>query len=116
MILLGVEFVGGDFNSAAKGIIADIFSDPEFMAPGWVPLWGARGLVGDNEDCTGFSCMPRRPFYWLINKHGVHTFSNDPLGLNERDEYLTFMTYVVCNRLRFFFLGSNILRNSFVDQ
>ena len=37
MILLGVEFVGGDFNSAAKGIIADIFSDPEFMAPGSSP-------------------------------------------------------------------------------
>ena len=86
MILLGVEFVGGDFNSAAEGIIADIFRDPEFMAPGSVPLWGARGLVGDNEDCTGFLCMPRRPFYWLINKHGVHTFSNDQLGLNERDE------------------------------
>ena len=70
MILLGVEFVGGDFNNAAKGIIADIFSDPEFMAPGSVPLWGAGGLVGDNEDCTGF----------------LYTFDNKQLGLNERDE------------------------------
>ena len=35
MLLLGVEFVGGDFNSAAEGIIADIFNDPEFMAPGY---------------------------------------------------------------------------------
>ena len=35
MKLLEVDFVGGDFNSAAKGIIADIFSDPEFMAPGY---------------------------------------------------------------------------------
>ena len=86
MVLLEVEFVGGDFNSAAKGIITDIFNDPEFMAPGSVPLWGAGGLVGDNEDSTGFLCMPRRPFYWHINKHGAHTFANKQLGLNERDE------------------------------
>ena len=46
-----------------------------------VPLWGAGGLVGDNEDCTGFLYMPRRPFYWHINKHGVHTFDNKQLGL-----------------------------------
>ena len=24
--------------------------------------------------------------HWFVNKHGVHTFSNDQLGLNERDE------------------------------
>ena len=42
--------------------------------------------MGDNEDCTGFLCMPRRPFYWHVNKHGAHTFANKQLGLNERDE------------------------------
>ena len=30
--------------------------------------------------------MPWRPFHWFVNKHGVHTFSNDQLGLNARDE------------------------------
>ena len=30
--------------------------------------------------------MPRRPFHWFVNKHGVHTFYNDKLGLYERDE------------------------------
>ena len=86
MMLLGVELVGGDFNSAAKGIIAYIFSDPEFMAPGSVPLWGAGGLEGDDTDCTGFLYIPRRHFHWIIKKHGVHTFANKQLGLNERDE------------------------------
>ena len=86
MKLLEVDFVGGDFNMAVKGPVADVFSDAEFMAPGSSPLWGAGGLEGDNEDRTGFLCMPRRPFHWFDNKHRVHTFSNDQLGLNERDE------------------------------
>ena len=86
MKLFDVDFVGGDFNLAVKGPVADVFSDAEFMAPGSSPLWGAGGPEGDDEDCTGFLCMPRRPFHWFVNKHGVHTFSNDQLGLNERDE------------------------------
>ena len=73
-------------NVVAKKRVEDVFSDAKFMAPGSFPSWGAGGLAGDNEDCTGFLCMPRRPFHWFVNKHGVHTFSNDQLGLNERDE------------------------------
>ena len=80
MKLCEVDFVGGDFNRAVKGPVADVFSDAEFMAPRSSPLWGAGGLEGDNVDCTGFLCMPRRPFHWFVNKHGVHTFSNDQLG------------------------------------
>ena len=30
--------------------------------------------------------MPRRPFHWRVHKHCVHTYSNDQLGLAERDE------------------------------
>ena len=37
--------------------------------------------MGDNEDCTGFLYMPRRPFHWHINKHKVHTFASKQLGL-----------------------------------
>ena len=71
---------------AVKGPVADVFIDSEFLAPGSVPLWGAGGLEEDNTDCTGFLCMLRRPFYWLVNRRGVHSFSNAQLGLNERDE------------------------------
>ena len=71
---LEVEFIGGDFNRAAKRIIAEVFNDPEFMAPGSVPLWGAGGPEGDDTSCTGFLYMPRRPFSWLIKKHGLYTF------------------------------------------
>ena len=70
MKLLEVDIVGGDFNMAVKGPVAEVFSDAEFMAPGPTPLWGAGGLEGGNTDCTGFLCMPRRPFHWLVNKHG----------------------------------------------
>ena len=84
--LFDVDFVDGDLNRAAKGTVADVFSDAEFMAPGSIPLWGAGGLEGDDTDCTGFLCMPRRQFHWFVNKHGVHTFSNDQLGLHESDK------------------------------
>ena len=86
MKLFDVDLVGGDFNMAEKGPAADVFSDAEFMAPGSSLLKEAGGREGDNVDCTGFLCMPRRPFHWFVNKHGVHTFSNDKLGLDERDE------------------------------
>ena len=99
MKLFDVDFVGGDFNMAVKGPVADMFSDAEFMAPGSSPLWGAGGLEGDNVDCTGFLCVPRRPFQWLINKHGVHTFSNDQLGLNERDESTHYSLYASLGNL-----------------
>ena len=69
-----------------RGPVADVFSDNEFMGPGTIPLWGVGNLPLDVSDCTGFICMPQRPLYWFVNKHGVHTFSNDQLGLNERDE------------------------------
>ena len=46
IFLFDVDFVGGDFYMAAKGTVADMFSDPEFKAPGTTPLWGAGGLEG----------------------------------------------------------------------
>ena len=39
-------------------------------------------------------CMPRRPFYWHINKHGVHTFDNKQLGLKERDESTNYPAFM----------------------
>ena len=83
---LQVEFIGGDLNRAAKRIIAEVFNDPEFMAPGSVPLWSAGGPEGDDTDCTWFLYMPRRPFSWLIKQHGLYTFADKQLGLTERDE------------------------------
>ena len=76
MRLLDVDFVGGDFNMAAKGTVADMFSDPEFKAPGTTPLWGAGGLEGAMRTARGFhACHADRS-----RTHGVHTFFNDQLG------------------------------------
>ena len=86
MKMLDVDFIGGDFNLAVRGPVADVFSDTEFMGPGPIPLWGAGSLPLDATDCTGFICMPQRPFYWFVKNHGIHTFKNAQLGLNERDE------------------------------
>ena len=86
MKMLDVDFIGGDFNLAVRGPVADVFNDTEFMGPGTIPLWGAGSLPLDVTDCTGFICMPQRPFYWFVKNHGIHTFKNAQLGLNERDE------------------------------
>ena len=53
MKLFDVDFVGGDFNMAVKGPVADVFSDAGFMAPGSSPLWGAGGLEGEPETLEG---------------------------------------------------------------
>ena len=65
MVRLDVDLVGGDFNISVNGPVADVFNDPEFTAPGSSPLWGA-GIKGANADCTGFVCMPRRPFHCRV--------------------------------------------------
>ena len=45
-----VDFIGGDFS--------DVFSDPEFSAPGHSCLWGLGALEEPNRECTGFLIMP----------------------------------------------------------
>ena len=35
-----VDFIGGDFNTSAFSTVGDVFSDPEFSAPGNSFLWG----------------------------------------------------------------------------
>ena len=41
MKLLDVDIVGGDFNMAVKGPVADVFSDAEFMGTRIVPVMGS---------------------------------------------------------------------------
>ena len=36
-----VDFIGGDFNMSALSTVGDVFSDPEFSAPGNAFLCGA---------------------------------------------------------------------------
>ena len=39
-----VDFIGGDFNMNALSTVGDVFSDPEFSAPGNSFLWGLGAL------------------------------------------------------------------------
>ena len=39
-----VDFIGGDFNMSAISTVGDVFSDPEFAAPGNSLLWGSWRL------------------------------------------------------------------------
>ena len=39
-----VDFIGSDFNMSALSTVGDVFSDPEFSAPGNSFLWGLGAL------------------------------------------------------------------------
>ena len=62
-----VDFVGGDFNMSAFSTDDDVFSDPEFSAPGNSFLWGLGALEEPHRERTGFLIMPKRPYEWHVD-------------------------------------------------
>ena len=60
-----VDFIWGDFaNMSALSTVGDVFSDPEFSAPGNSFLWGLGALEEHYRERTGFLIMPKRPYEW----------------------------------------------------
>ena len=86
MVQHGVDLIGGDFNMSAFSTVGDVFSDPEFSAPGNALLWGAGGLDETCKVCTGFLIIPDRPYKWRVDAHGRCKFDNAELGLALRDQ------------------------------
>ena len=81
-----VDIIGGDFNMSAFSTVSDVFSDPEFSAPGHSCLWGLGALDEQHRECTGFLIMPKRPHEWRVDSHGCYKFDNAALGLGPRDQ------------------------------
>ena len=81
-----VDFIGGDFNMSALSTVGDVFSDPEFSAPGNSFLWGLCVLEEQYRECTGFFIMPKRPYEWRVDSHGCYKLDNAALGLGPRDQ------------------------------
>ena len=81
-----VDFIGGDFNMSAFSTVSDVFSDPEFSAPGHSSLWGLGALDEQHRECTGFLIMPKRPYEWRVDSHGCYKFDNAVLGLGPRNQ------------------------------
>ena len=81
-----VDFTGGDFNMSAFSTVSDVFSDPDFSAPGNSFLWGLGALEEQYRECTGFLNMPKRPYEWRVDTHGCYKFDNATLGLGPRDQ------------------------------
>ena len=79
-----VDFIGGDFNMGAFSTVDDVFSDPEFSAPGNPFLWGLGALEEQYRECTGFLIMPKRPYEWRVDSHGCYKFDNAALGFGPR--------------------------------
>ena len=81
-----VDFIGSDFNMSALSTIGDVFSDPEFSAPGDSFLWGLGALEEHHRERTGFLIMPKRPYEWRVDSHGCYKFDNAALGFGPRDQ------------------------------
>ena len=81
-----VDFIGGDFNMSAFSTVGDVFSDPEFSAPGNSFLWGLGALEEPNRECAGFLIMPKRTFEWRVDTHGCYKYDHAALGFGPRDQ------------------------------
>ena len=79
MLEYKVDFIGGDFNMSAFSTVSDVFSDPEFSAPGHSCLWGFGALDEQHRECTGFLIMPKRPYEWRVDSHGCYKIDNSAL-------------------------------------
>ena len=86
MLEHNVDFIGGDFNMSAFSTVSDVFSDPEFSAPGHSCLWGLGALDEQHRECTGFFIMPKGPYEWRVDSHGCYKLDNAALGLGPRDQ------------------------------
>ena len=86
MLEQNVDFIGGDFNMSAFSTVSDVFSDPEFSAPGHSCLWRLGALDEQHRECTGFLIMPKRPYEWRVDSHGCYKLYNAALGLGPRDQ------------------------------
>ena len=86
MLEHNVDFIGGDFNMSAFSTVSDVYSDPEFSAPGHSCLWGLGALDEQHRERTGFLIMPKRPYEWRVDSHGCYKFDNAVLGLGPRDQ------------------------------
>ena len=86
MVQHGDDLIGGDFNMSAFSTVGDVFSDPEFSAPGNALLWGAGGLDETCKVCTGFLIITECPYTRRVDAHGRYKFDNAELGLAPRDQ------------------------------
>ena len=80
-----VDSIGGDFSMSVLSTVGDVFSDPEFSAPGNSFLCGLGALEEQYRECTGFLIMPKRPYEWRVDSHGCYKFDNAALGFGPRD-------------------------------
>ena len=81
-----IDFIGRDFNMSAFSTVADVFSDPEFSAPGNSLLWSLGALEEANRERTGFLIMPKRPYDWRVDTNGSYKYDNSALGFGPCDQ------------------------------
>ena len=79
---------------SAISTVGDVFSDPEFAAPGNSLLWRLGALEEPDRECAGFLFMPKRPYEWRVHSHGCYKFDNATLRLGPRDQSAHFPVFL----------------------
>ena len=70
---------------SAVSTVGDVFTDPEFAAPGNSLWWGLGGLDDTCRERTRFLIMPKRPYEWRVDAHGCYKFDNADTAVGPRD-------------------------------
>ena len=89
-----VDFTGGDFDMSVFSTVGDVFADPEFSAPRNSLVWGLGALEDSNRERTGFLIMPKRPYEWRVDAHGLYKVNNADLALGPRDTTAHFTVFL----------------------
>ena len=71
---------------SASSTVGDVFSDPEFSAPGNSFVWGLGALEEQYRERTGLLIMPKRPYDWRVDTHGCYKYDNAALAFGPRDQ------------------------------
>ena len=79
---------------SALSTVGDVFSEPEFSAPGDSFLSGLGALEEPNRERTGFLIKPERPYECPVDSHGCCKFDNAALGFGPRDQSAHFPVFL----------------------
>ena len=90
----------------------DVFSDPEFSAPGKSFLWGLGALDEQYRECTGFLIMPKRPYEWRVDTHGCYKFDSTALGFGPRDQTAHLLVFLHLRTTNLLFASCAVSRRN----
>ena len=111
-----VDFIGGDFNMSAFSTVGDVFSDPEFSAPGNSLLWRLGGWKSRIVSALGFSSCQRFHVSGVWIHTGCSKYDNGALGFGPRDQTAHLPVFLLHLRTTNLLGPDSIMRSEHAQQ